>query len=408
MKSVLGTQIRQSQWQTMSPAMWMGLNMLAMPVGELKEAVRKEIETNPAVVETLGVGRFSASRSSTDPSILENVADSSEETLEEHLLGELRMSGISGRERELCEQIIGELDANGRFAGSVPDLVMVTGASAAQIERARQLVMKLDPVGCGAKDLEECLLAQIDSVPTAKREFFKAEMRNLSLGKVAPAMLPILKSLDPFPGKLYSPRKAQYVNPDIIVDEDGSVEVDTRDVPEISVSPRYVAMAKDKSLDEETRSYAAERLRHARDFLAALEKRRRTMESIAQIAVEGQREFLEKGASALVRQTMGDVAKKAKCNVATVSRAAARKYVKTPRGTFPLRAFFRRTDQAPLEKLGEILASEDGANLSDRQIAVLMGEAGFPMARRTVAKYRARLGLSRPRRGGNIFSTGSA
>ena len=132
------------------------------------------------------------------------------------------------------------------------------------------------------------------------------------------------------------------------------------------------------------------------------------MESIAQIAVEGQREFLEKGASALVRQTMGDVAKKAKCNVATVSRAAARKYVKTPRGTFPLRAFFRRTDQAPLEKLGEILASEDGANLSDRQIAVLMGEAGFPMARRTVAKYRARLGLSRPRRGGNIFSTGSA
>lgn len=391
MKAALGTQIRQSQSQTLSPAMWMGLNMLAMPVGELKEAVRKEIETNPAIVETVPAGRFSAGRSSTDPSILENVADSSEETLEEHLLGELRMSDIAGSERELCERIIGELDANGRFTGSVPDLVMVTGASAAQIENARRLVMKLDPAGCGAKDLEECLLAQIGRVPAAKREFFLSEIKNLSSGRVAPAMLPILKSLDPFPGKLYSPRKTEYVNPDIVVDEDGDVEVDTRDVPEISLSPRYAAMARDKSLDEETRSYAAERLRHARDFLAALEKRRLTMESIARIAVDGQRGFLEKGASALVRQTMGDVAKKAKCNIATVSRAAARKYVKTPRGTFPLRAFFRRTDQAPLVKLGEILESGEGAKLSDREISVLMGEAGFPMARRTVAKYRARL-----------------
>lgn len=391
MKAALGTQIRQSQSQTLSPAMWMGLNMLAMPVGELKEAVRKEIETNPAIVETVPAGRFSAGRSSTDPSILENVADSSEETLEEHLLGELRMSDIAGSERELCERIIGELDANGRFTGSVPDLVMVTGASAAQIENARRLVMKLDPAGCGAKDLEECLLAQIGRVPAAKREFFLSEIKNLSSGRVAPAMLPILKSLDPFPGKLYSPRKTEYVNPDIVVDEDGDVEVDTRDVPEISLSPRYAAMARDKSLDEETRSYAAERLRHARDFLAALEKRRLTMESIARIAVDGQRGFLEKGASALVRQTMGDVAKKAKCNIATVSRAAARKYVKTPRGTFPLRVFFRRTDQAPLVKLGEILESGEGAKLSDREISVLMGDAGFPMARRTVAKYRARL-----------------
>lgn len=391
MKAALGTQIRQSQSQTLSPAMWMGLNMLAMPVGELKEAVRKEIETNPAIVEMVPAGRFSAGRSSTDPSILENVADSSEETLEEHLLGELRMSDIAGSERELCERIIGELDANGRFTGSVPDLVMVTGASAAQIENARRLVMKLDPAGCGAKDLEECLLAQIGRVPAAKREFFLSEIKNLSSGRVAPAMLPILKSLDPFPGKLYSPRKTEYVNPDIVVDDDGDVEVDTRDVPEISLSPRYAAMARDKSLDEETRSYAAERLRHARDFLAALEKRRLTMESIARIAVDGQRGFLEKGASALVRQTMGDVAKKAKCNIATVSRAAARKYVKTPRGTFPLRAFFRRTDQAPLMKLGEILESGEGAKLSDREISVLMGEAGFPMARRTVAKYRARL-----------------
>jgi RNA polymerase sigma-54 factor len=383
--------------------MWMGLNLLAMPIAELKDAVRKEVETNPAVSEAAPLGRFASAHSPVDPSILENVAGAGEETLEEHLLGELRMSDISGRERELCALVIGELDANGRFAGSVPDLIMTSGAGEAEIENARKLVMTLDPPGCGARDLEECLLSQIGRVPAAKREFFREELKRLSSGRVSPAMVAILKTLDPFPGKLYSPRKTQYVAADITVDEDGNVEVDTRDIPEISVSPKYVAMAKDRSLDPETRSFAAERVRHAREFVAALAKRMETMEKIAAFAVAGQREFLEKGPEFLVRQTMGEVAKKAACNIATVSRAAARKYVKTPRGTFPLRAFFRRTAQAPLAKLGEIVNSRENAGLSDREISRLMAEAGYPMARRTVAKYRAKLGL--PSSGARIRRT---
>ena len=199
--------------------------------------------------------------------------------------------------------------------------------------------------------------------------------------------------LDPFPGKMYSPRKIQYVAADIIVDEEGNVEVDSRDVPEIYISPAYEAKAKDRSLNPEDRAYIQERVRHAREFLKALEKRMETMEKIAEIAIAGQREFLERGVESLNRQTMGDVAKKARCNIATVSRAAARKYVKTPRGTFPLRAFFRRTAQAPLMKLGEILKSSENASLSDQRISELMAAAGYKMARRTVAKYRAKLGL---------------
>ena len=204
-------------------------------------------------------------------------------------------------------------------------------------------------------------------------------------------MVAILRKLDPFPGRLYAPRKTQYVAADITVDGEGNVEVDSGDIPEITVSPRYAAMARDRGLDEETRKYAAERVRHVREFAAALEKRRETMEKIARIAVEGQRDFLEKGAEHLRRQTMSEVAAKAKCNVATVSRVAARKYVRTPRGTLPLRAFFRRTDASMLAKLSEILAEKKSAGLSDREISRLMEEAGFPMARRTVAKYRAGL-----------------
>ena len=315
MKTAFGQQRRQRQTQTLSPAMWTGLNMLAMPGSELKDEIRKEVETNPAVVENLPVGRYRPARSSTDPSILENVADSEEETLEEHLLGELRMSGIEDRERGLCELIIGELDENGRFTGSVPDLMMVAGASAAEIENARKAVMRLDPPGCAAKDLAECLLSQIGRIAADKRDFFRRELARLPTGKVAPEMLPLLKKLEPFPGKLYSSRKAGYVAADIVVDEDGSVEVDSSDIPEISVSPRYVAMAKDRSLDAETRQYAAERVRRAREFVSAVEKRMQTVEKIARIAIDSQRAFLEKGPDFLVRLTMSEVAGKAKLSV---------------------------------------------------------------------------------------------
>ena len=91
---------------------------------------------------------------------------------------------------------------------------------------------------------------------------------------------------------------------------------------------------------------------------------------------------------------MSAVARAAKCNVATVSRAAARKYVKTPRGTVPLRRFFVLVDQAPIERLREIFESAPkDKRPSDREASEMMGRAGFPMARRTVAKYRAKLGL---------------
>jgi RNA polymerase sigma-54 factor len=369
--------------------MWMGLRLLSMPAGELKDEVRKEIESNPALEEVSLPFRKPAGATVGD---VEFLADERQESLDEHLLGELRMSGTEGRERELCECIIGELDGDGRFAGSIPDLIMVTGASAAELEAARRRVMALDPLGCGARDLAECFLAQESMVPPAKRALFRKEVANIASGHVSGEILAVLRKLDPFPGRLYAPVASRYVQADIVAGEDGEVEMQSPDLPEIRVSPKYIEMAKDRTLDEETRKYAAERVKRAREFQTALEKRVATLEKVAEIAISGQREALRKGMSAMKRQTMSDVAKKAKCSVATVSRAAARKYVKTPFGTVPLSKFFRRTDQSVIERLKEVL-SEAGGKLSDRCIAEEMAKHGFKMARRTVAKYRAMLAV---------------
>ena len=398
----LSFQIRQVQRQVATPAMMMELSLLQLPVGELRDAVKKEVDSNPA----LEIAReFNPGRGATGASEgfdFERVAAEGGESLEDHLMGELRMDGAEGRELELCRAIIADLDEDGRFKGSVPDLVMTTGGTADELEAARQRILAIDPKGCGARDLAECYRAQLDAIPAAKRPLAAKAVDELAaaiaaggLSSYRPTDLEafrLLQKLEPFPGRLYDRRRIDTVIPDVRVDEDGTVEVDQGDIPELRVSPKYVEMAKDREADPEARAFAAEKVRRAREFRDALLRRQETMEVIAETAVGGQLAFLKEGPAALKKQTMSDVAKKAKCDVSTVSRAAARKYVKTPRGTVPLRRFFQLVDQAPVEKLREILASlPDGEHVSDMKISEMMAKAGFKMARRTVAKYRHRL-----------------
>ncbi len=414
----MSQQIRQTQRQTITPAMMMEFSLLQLPIGELREAVKKELESNPALEvekDPLAVGSSrSAPRSEDDGKrgFLENIADERGETLDEHLMSELRMNGVEGRELALAAAIAESLDGDGRFTGSYADLITVLngagvrGVTGRELEDARRRIMEIDPKGCGARDLAECYRAQMDRIPEEKRPAVEAAIDAIAgeLGKahrgagaavdIDPGALRLLKTLEPFPGRLYERAKTHIVVPDVIVDANGNVRVDQGDVPELRVSAKYVEMAKDRDLDSETRAYAAERVRRAREFREALVRRKETMEMIAEEVVARQPGYLEKGAAGLVRLTMSEVARKAKCTVATVSRAAARKYVRTPRGTVPLRRFFVLVDQAPVERLRDMLESiPAGVRVTDRELSERMCKAGFKMARRTVAKYRAKLGF---------------
>lgn len=390
-------QQRQVQRQVISPSMLMESALLQLPIGDLVEEVRREIDSNPAleVVERPVPKSFSGAADTGD--WVKNIADSRGETLDEHLIGELRMDGVNGRELELCRAVVAELDSDGRFKGEIPSMMMVTGATEMEIEAARARVMRIDPAGCGAKNLAECFLSQLHNVPAAKRSKVKEAIDRIAETGGAgfdfpPDVISELKKLNPFPGRLFDFRRTDFVTPDITVDSDGEVTVDQRDIPEVAVSAKYVAMAKDPELDEETRSFAAERVRRARAFKEGLVRRQETMEKIACAVMECQRDFVQKGLPALKKLTMSEVARKAKCTVSTVSRAAQRKYVRTPRGTIALRRFFTQVDGDKIEALRKILNQKgEGAGRSDREISELMAKAGFKMARRTVAKYRLKI-----------------
>lgn len=403
----LSSQIRQSQKQTASPLMMTGFSLLQLPIGELREAVKKEVETNPALeIEPLRGHRAAAAVPVAD--YLENVADSRGETLDEHLLSELRMAGVEDREFRIAQAIVLNLDGDGRFTGSYPDLIMVLSGfgerrvTEEELEKARARILSIDPKGCGARNLAECYRAQLGAVPAAKRadaaraiDELEEAIRANRLGSFRPSDLKafmLLKRLDPYPGRLYDRVRTEYVTPDIQVDAKGNVTVDTRDIPELRVSAKYIEMAKDRELDAETRAYAAERVKKAREFREALLRRGETIETIAERTIARQLDFLKKGPSALKKLTMSEIAKEAKCTVSTVSRAAARKYVKTPHGTIPLRKLFVLIDPEPVEKLKALLATiPAGKRVSDREISEQLTKAGYPMARRTVAKYRRKL-----------------
>ena len=175
---------------------------------------------------------------------------------------------------------------------------------------------------------------------------------------------------------------------------------------EVVISEKYLKMLDDPTLDSETRSYVRERVQRARELLAALDRRKSTLEKLGEVIVATQRDFLDRGVKALHPLTMKRAGELMDVDESTVSRAAADKLVITPQGVFPCRFFFSSgfspaaaggdgsgvSNRAVMERIREIVAAEDPAHpVSDDAIAAQLKSEGTAIARRTVAKYREQL-----------------
>lgn len=355
-------------------------------------------------------------------------SQTSEETLEEHLASQLKMSDIDPADYPLAEMLIGELDDNGFFAGSLPDVMMVTGESEDRIRSLLAAIMDLDPPGCGATSIEECLLAQIDKLDGSPyqqevREILeRRRLKDIAEGRSAAVerdlgvsheryadVLSALRTLEPRPGRAFrrAGKSVAYVNPEVHAVQSGGrwvARVDDRSLPDIRISKRYVKMLESPSVARETKDYIRERIAAARAVAEAVERRQDTIAGIAQAILDAQPGFFEKGLRGLRPMTMQEIADKVGVHHTTVSRTVRDKYISTPKGTVELRKFFvqglvggdggqiAKTDV--LERLRSMIDGEDRAHpLSDDRLSSRLKEAGFPVARRTVAKYRTQLGI---------------
>ena len=293
------------------------------------------------------------------------------------------------------------------------------------LQRALDLVQRLEPAGVGARDMKECLLIQM--AQSGEDMNFEEQLVSDHLGELLENRLPEiarkmncsierinkaimrLSKLDTSPGFQVGRNENRPIVTDIIIepDEHGGYDVrltDTR-LPSLRVNDYYAKMSRDKSLDEKTREFLQKNVRSATWLMEAIEQRKNTLLRVARVVVEQQKEFFEKGQLYLKPLPMSRVADEVGVHIATISRAVAGKYVQCPQGVLPLRGFFSggmeneegqsRSWDAVRARMQQIVDDEDKSNpLNDDEIKQKLEEAGFNgLARRTVAKYRKLLNI---------------
>ena len=294
------------------------------------------------------------------------------------------------------------------------------------LEQALELVQNLEPAGVGARDLKECLLIQM----TQSGEDMSFESRLISehmdnllenrLPDIAKKMncsieeinraIKRLSKLDTSPGLQIGRDQNHPVSADVIVeqldDTNGYlVRLADSNLPGLKISNYYVKMSKDKKTGEKTKKFLQNNIRSAQWIIDAIQQRKNTLLKVAKSVVKFQKDFFDKGQLYLRPLPMSKVASDIGVHLATVSRAAAGKYVQCSWGILPLRKFFSGGTEddtgtglsweAIRAKLQQIIDAEDKTKpLSDKQISEQLAEAGIKnLARRTVAKYRKLLNI---------------
>ena len=471
--------------QRLAPNMRQSLKMLQMTLPELRTEIRQQLTTNPVIEEvqyndetpfssalpdehTSGAvtereldftpgGEAAETILSTDDGYrdyflgnLENASSDEAassrrqqlfdslvktETLQQYLLSQIPLSNIPPEHQALAATLIGNIDDDGYFRGSIPDIQMVTRATKQDIEQTLAHIQALDPPGCGARTLQECLLAQLDKLNGSPRKESVRRLIQDHLDHLADRRTSIIRdalhvspedytgivaalhTLDPRPGRsLKRPslgrardihEKENIITPEAfaVKNQTGNwrILVPTRDIPKIRLSAVYQQMAADPSCPAETRTYLREHIRAALALNEALENRQETIRKISQAILNAQSDVFNSGdLSALKPLTMQEIADKTGVHATTVSRTVRDKYLATPFGTFELRRFFTAglatetgetvSNTSVQEKLRTLIEQEDRAHpLSDDRLTALLNRQGISIKRRTVAKYRTAL-----------------
>lgn len=352
--------------------------------------------------------------------------------LNEHLLDQWALLDLDAEVRRAGVAIIQQLSPDGYLQTRVEEIASDARPLLPRetVEAALAQVRRLDPPGVGASDLVDCLLLQIDALPgdnSIERRLVQdhlddiaqnrlpqiAKATGYSLGEISEAIKAIRSSLHPHPGYLVSSARVPIVRPDVLVDyaDTGgglTIGLARGNSPRLKISDRVAEMARSREQTKDVRDYARRQIEDATAILDAVKFRQSRLLEVSKAIAEHQREFFEIGPQGLKVLRMADLAAELNCDPSTISRTVADKYMQTPRGVFPLRYFFTGgMETADGESAGwdrvknrvrEIVEQENRKSpLSDDQIAAMLKKEGTEISRRTVAKYRAQLGIGSTR-----------
>lgn len=446
MKAFYGLELVQTQRLSLTPEMRQAITVLQMNALELREFLISQAEENPLIelvdneYETALPGEAEPSEEdllayfresseagadlarNTEPRkdrLVDIISSDNAISLKDHLFSQLGLMSLSLAELAAAEAIIGSIDDNGYFRATTGEVAALCGQPESVVCSMLKLVQSFDPPGVGASDLRECLLIQakskglgalvenliarhLDDLAAARYKKIAREER-ISLAKVLTARDAIL-SLDPKPGSRFSDGGVTYIVPEIAIRKvDGRFEVilSDRAVPRLRWNPFYRNLA--KMGEAQAKEYLSREIKRAQALFRCIEQRRATIKKVMEAIARRQEAFLDKGPGHLEPLTLKDVSDEIGVHESTVSRALANKYVDTPHGVFPCRAFFsprvtaggRVYSQDEVKAaISEIVRTEDRQRpLGDQEICAELERRGMLVARRTVSKYRSQLGI---------------
>ena len=346
------------------------------------------------------------------------------ETLTDYLLSQLNMAQLDPEELLIGEYIIWNINNVGYLTLDIETVAENLEQDVEKVEYVLSIIQSLDPPGIGARNLQECLLIQLfqqkprntlaitvirDHFDDFKNKRFEklAKALDLDLDQVRQVMDHITK-LNPKPGEGYISYDNHYIVPDLEVkNEDGELKIFMHDwnIPQLRINNEYRKMLLDrKRTPKETRDFIRQRLESARWLINSIHQRRATILRTMEAIVHRQKDFFLSGPDKLKPMILKNIADEIGMDISTISRVTNGKYVQTEWGLFELKYFFSEkytTDEGEdvsnkkiKALIKEIISSEPpGKPFNDQKISKMLKTQGYPVARRTVAKYREQMNI---------------
>ena len=425
-------EFRLGQHLAMTPQMRQAIRLLQLSSIELRAELREIAESNfmleledeqPRDEWDAGPAPEHGGRATED-------LPEPEESLRDRLFWQLDNARLSKREHLIGTVVVDSIDARGYLDGSMDELIetledLGLGVEPKEVEAVLQRVQRFEPTGVGARTLAECLRRQLEELATdtpyselalvVARSHLEAVARydlaglGRELGTSREELdgaLALLRHLNPRPGAGYAGAPTEYISPDLRVFREGrkwKVELNPGTIPRVRINALYARFVRRGDRGSENQSLK-QHLAEARSLLKSLGNRAETMLRVARAIVRHQCEFLARGDEGMRPLVLRDIASELGLHESTVSRVTSRKYVQTPRGVFELKHFFSSQISTPdggaasavaiRAHLRRIIEGEEpGRAWSDQRLAADLEQAGFPVARRTVAKYRESMGI---------------
>jgi len=476
---MLKQQLQQKLQQRLSPQQIQLIRLLELPSIEMEERIKQELEENPALEEgqelssndELNENEFDSDDTNTNESEAdlslgdylteddipdyklaeisnradqrENIPFSSGMSLHEHLLEQLGLRELSDKEHKIGEYIIGNIDDDGYLRRDLTsitdDLIFKAGEEVdeSDIEPILAIIQDFDPAGIGARDLQECLLLQLEKKEPTEytdqaiqilKNYFDAFVKkhydkiqkglNINEQRLK-KVLHEITSLNPKPGNSWSESSEIVMNqitPDFIVEAHNgelTLSMNQRGVPDLRINREYMEMFQDYTSNKANQTsdmrnavqFVKQKLDTAQWFIDAIRQRQETLQRTMEAIVMLQHDFFLTGDESKLRpMILKDVAERSGYDISTISRVSNSKYVQTNFGIYPLKFFFSESTQnesgeeISTREVKQIMkqtidAEDKRKPVTDEALAALLKEKGYLIARRTVAKYREQMNI---------------